>query len=646
MIISQAAAGPRRHAAARKSLTTGQRRGSALFMTLMLTMVVAALAMAAIYSGSNAGLLTSSYDREREFKYAAEAAIGIGKSRLNNDALALPDTGFAVLLSNATLNGADGEPLPGVTLNLYVGPTGSTSGQFGRYASVVAEAKDARGSRFVRRLELAQESFAKYAYWSNRENNGQIIYFGGNDNLWGPVWSNDVISIHSSRATFHGNVGTAKTISGVGFGTFVKGYAINERPISLPSNAVLGKLPGYATAGSFSFNAPTLGDETSAHMRIEFVAIDLNADGDSTDVDEGFVKVYTGVPGSANWVRGDWSSNKANADNCGAGYPVTPGGPRKFFPASAHNTAWFQALLIAGGMTPAQAMDTSAASITTIMSKATARCYLGGEPQLVSAERNSAGFAPGEKQKGGDDTTFTASGARGSWRAWPGAVDPRLLSTRYASQASYLFPIDRGLNPGTKGVIYVNGTVGISGVLRGRITLYSNAIVTLLDDLRYASDPSSGRCADILGVIADRNIVVSHNAILAPPDIAPPGNTALFRNQDDTKDVYLHAVLMALNTSFTAQAYNQAPTNANGCEGTPNGRGCLYLTGGLIQEVRGAVGTTAGHGYIKRYSYDRCAAANPPPYFPTTGKFTDNRYYELDPVRFNVGELFRRLVPR
>lgn len=632
----------------RKSLTRGQRRrGSALFMTIMLTMVLAALAMTAIYSASNAGLLSNSFDREREFKYAAEAAIGIGKSRLNNDALALPDTGYAILMADAPLTGADGEPLPGVTVNLYVGQTGSTSGQFGRFASVVAEAKDERGARFVRRLELAQESFAKYAYWSNDEGN---VVFGANDNLWGPVWSNDDITVHSTRATFHGAVGTAGVIYGAGYGTFVKGYSINERPISLPGTAALDRLQGYAAAGNFSFNAPTSGDETSVVMRIEFVAIDMNGDGDSTDVDEGFVKFYTGVPGSANWVRGDWNGTKSNAGNCGAAYPVTPGGPRKFFPASVHNTAWFQALLIAGGMTPAQALDTSAASLRTIMSKATARCYLGGEPQLVSVERNSGAFAADDREKGGDDTTFTASGARGSWAEWPGAVDPRLLNTRYASQAAYLFPIDRGLNPGTKGVIYVDGTVGISGVVRGRITVYATRIVTLLDDLRYASDPSSAnpsnfRCADILGVISGRNFVLSNNAILGPPDIEPNGSVDVFRNQDDTKDVYLHAVVMAIDRSFTAQAFSQGPSNANDCEGTNNGRGCLYLTGGIIQQTRGAVGLTSGQGYVKRYSYDHCAAANPPPYFPTTGRFTDNRYYELDPVRFDVTQTFNALRP-
>lgn len=41
---------------------------------------------------------------------------------------------------------------------------------------------------------------------------------------------------------------------------------------------------------------------------------------------------------------------------------------------------------------------------------------------------------------------------------------------------------------------------------------------------------------------------------------------------------------------------------ANGCEGNPSGRGCLYLHGGLIQESRGPVGLVNGSGYVKRYS--------------------------------------------
>ena len=66
------------------------------------------------------------------------------------------------------------------------------------------------------------------------------------------------------------------------------------------------------------------------------------------------------------------------------------------------------------------------------------------------------------------------------------------------------------------------------------------------------------------------------------------------------------------------------------------GRGCLITFGGIIQSRRGAVGLTSGEGYIKRYQYDACGATDPPPYYPTTGVFVKNRFYELDPTRFNV----------
>jgi hypothetical protein len=52
------------------------------------------------------------------------------------------------------------------------------------------------------------------------------------------------------------------------------------------------------------------------------------------------------------------------------------------------------------------------------------------------------------------------------------------------------------------------------------------------------------------------------------------------------------------------------------------------------------VGTTGGTGNLKRYSYNACALTEPPPYFPTTGHFARNRFYELNPVGFNVATWF------
>jgi hypothetical protein len=607
-------------------------------MVLVLTVAVAALALSAVALTGHAGLVTRYYDREQEFRYASEAALAMGKSRLNADAYALPDSGFVTLMAGSPVVGADGMPLDNLTAYLYVGPSGSTSGQFGHFASVVSEIRDPAGSRFVRRLELAQESFAKFAYWSNDETpGGTTIFFGSGDHLYGPVWSNDNISINSGGATFHSDVGTAKTISGKQYGNFVKGYTENSKAITLPSTTDLSKLQGYAASGNLAFVAPEAGDETTVRMRLEFVAIDLNADGDSTDADEGFLRVYVANAGQTPWLRGQYQNT-----NCGDWHRDNPALPPKFYPAVTHvPNSWFTTQIRNGtpGMTLAQANAHANLGWAGIMQQAGARCFLGGDPYLVSLE--NAGAAA---QRGGERVaTFTANGVRGRWLPWPGAIDPRLTALG-RPDAGFLFPIFRGQNPGTKGVIHVTGSAAVSGVLRGRITLYSTSNITVLDDMRYATDPSqtarsAGVCQDILGLIAQREVPVADNAINTPV------NNGGWRMYDDTPGLDLHAIIMTLNTSFRVQNFDQGPSSAVQCNGVLKGRGCLNLTGGLIMVTRGAVGTSGGTGYLKRYSYDRCGLVKPPPYFPTTGRFLDNRYYEIDPVRFDVTSLYKSLMP-
>ncbi len=616
------------------------RSGSALILVLVFTVALAALAMSAIFLSSNATLLGKSYDRERDFKYATEEALAIGKSRLNNDATAVPDSLWDTILFNANLSTADTNSVPNVTVNLFVGPTGSTTGQFGRFASLVAEARDRQGSRFVRRLEVTQESFAKFAYWTTQEtNSGSPIYFGNGDNLWGPVWSNDTIRIAASGAHFHDVVGTSKVITGKSNGIFDKGYTEGDDSIKLPSNAMLAKLAAYATTGGTNFTSPSNSKSATIAMRIEFVAVDLDGDGDSTDVDEGFFKVYKSTTANSGYVRADFdSATAANDKNCGDWHKVLPTGPLVFFPAAIHNNAWAATLWVAGGMAAGTATTHKTASVNTIMSGAGARCYLGGDPHLVALERSGVAG-----QKGGEDSTFTATGLIGSWSQWTGTIDSRLATLRPWDK-NYLFPLYRGLNANTKGVIYVGGSTGVSGTLRGRVTLYARGSLVYLDDMRYATDPGSStfKCSDIFGVLTDSNIWIADNAVLSPHRLASSGS---YFNFDDTKDFYMHSVIMALGTSFGVERYNVGSSNTNGCEGSTNGRGCLYLTGGLIQVSRGAVGLLGGEGYVKRYSYDRCAVVNPPPYFPTTGRFIDNRFYEIDPVRFNVSTLFNSLTP-
>jgi len=639
---------PRTRRHVRSSGAPRARRGVALFITMFFVFGIGALALSAIYLTANASLISKTYEKEDDLKYASEAALAIGKAALNFNPAALPNTGFDTLLLNKTLATADAQLINGIKVSLYAGPTGSTSGQFGRFASLVAEARDPNGTGFVRRLELTQESFAKYAYWSNHEtNSGSTIFFNSGDQLWGPVWSNDDINIGSAGATFHDVVGTAGDINGVSNGTFSKGYQINQRPITLPSLSSLSSLSGLATVGGMNLSAPTTGDESTVLERIEFLGVDMDANGDSLGANEGFFRVYKAKSGQANWLRADWPGSSgtlptiASVLNCGDWHTASDGTSR-FFPAAVHPQGWFSAYLQAGGMSVTNANNEHNATLSTIMGHPGARCYLGGDPHLVAVERtNALGYTNAQIQIGGNETTFTPIDQYGQWLLYSATPNGAIAAKRPAD-AGYLYPLYRGFNINTKGVIYVNGTVGISGVVRGDITLYSPNTVVFLDDVRYANDPSGGLCVDILGIIAGDNAIVADNSLNTPQTIVV-GNTP--KSLDDTPDLYLHSVIMALGTSFQVEDFDSGPTNAIGCSGSNDGRGCLYLTGGLIQNNRGAVGTSGGTGYIKRYSYDRCAVVNPPPYFPTTGRFQDNRYYELDPVRFNVTKLYQSITP-
>jgi hypothetical protein len=651
-----------------------QRRGVALFISMFFVAGIGALALSAIYLTANATLLSKTYEKEDDLKYVSEAALQIGKAELNFNPAALPNTSYVALMTNKTLPTADGQTVPGLTVNLYAGPSGSTSGQFGRFASIVAEARDANGTGFVRRLELTQESFAKFAYWTNSENNasGGTIVFANNDALWGPVWSNDTINIASSGASFHDDVGTAAPlIVGAGYGTFAKGYQVKQKKINLPTLSALASLSGLATAGGMNFSAPNTGGPAGVLMRIEFVATDLNADGDSTDDNEGFFRVYRANTGQSAWLRADWPGsetampNASNLLNCGD-FHADSTGRLKFFPFAVHlhsstTKTWFDSL-VAGGMpggvggstggvtnlNHAHAEGDSLVGTETqegaILKHPNARCYLGGDPHLVAVARTTAlGYALSAIHKGGEDTTFTPTDQYGAWQLYS-TTPPTAVANVRTWDKNYLFPLYRGFNTNTKGVIYVGGTVGVSGVLRGDITLYTPNTIVYLDDLRYANDPATGVCIDILGTISGDNSVVAYNSINSPPPVKVTG-TNQYRSFDDTPSLDLHDVVMALGTSFSVESYDQGPTGAITCGTTSSGRGCLNLTGGLIQNNRGPVGVTSGQGYIKRYSYDRCAVVNPPPYFPTTGRFLDNRYYEYDPVRFDVRALFGSLVP-
>jgi len=158
------------------------------------------------------------------------------------------------------------------------------------------------------------------------------------------------------------------------------------------------------------------------------------------------------------------------------------------------------------------------------------------------------------------------------------------------------------------GVIHVDGAAYLEGTLRGQLTIATSGDLYLTDDIIYVTDPRIDPTSDdLLGLVSEQNIIVDDTAA----------------NLDSGDETFM-CVMMALNTSFTVDRYNQ---------GTP--RGSLRVIGGIIQQYRGPVGTFGGGGistgYEKDYAYDSRLADNPPPSFPTTGIITTLSWKEMDP---------------
>lgn len=571
-------------------------RGIALVVVLFVALVVGAISAGAALVSSNTSIIARYSNRHSALIAVADAALEEGRSMINGDGTLYPDSLYNTLEDGAAVYDADGTVVPGVQRWLYVGPSGVTSGQYGVFGSIVTVVTDNTGSRVVRRAEVAQESFAKYAYFTDIEPSS--ISFGSGDQITGPVHTNDYLKIYASGASFLGEVTTAKTVQGAEYGTFAQGYLENGPYIAMPNMADLERLEVQAAAGGTSFTASTTGGAGRANTRIEFVAVDLDGDGQVNGVNEGFIKVYEST--DERYVVADVPTDfpgngLRNSANCGY----------------VDDDGEFEA-----------AIDMDADEWLDNVTSGTRRCFLGGSDSLF-----------GE---------FEATDDYGGFVAWTGAVDPAVEAAVGATEAAYLIPITRRLNPTFKGVIYVEGKVAISGVLRGAVTLAATDDIIIVDDLTYATNPAAGTCNDILGLFAGDDIVISDNTINAP--VAPQMGED-YLTFDDSKDEFLHAVSLALDI-FTVDNYSGGSTDAEACETTAWGRGCLYMTGGIIQRQRGAVGTVSGTGNLKRYSYDQCAYTNPPPYFPTTGYFGKGRYYEVDPTGFDIGSYWQLLTPQ
>lgn len=624
-------------------------RGIALLTTLLVAFAVSAIAIAAVMMTLNANLIGKNSERVSVVDAVALTGLEEARSRLNTTASLYPTVGFTTWESNVAVRDASGNIIPKVTRSTYIGPSGITSGQYGVVGSIISVARDSFGNAAVRRLEVNQESFSKFAYFTNFETdtNFNTIVFGGGDQLRGPVHTNDQMRIGSSpnpAATFFDQVTTANaSIVNQSNASFGRPPILSAPRIPMPTVTDLAKLDSLAQAGNVRFTGSMAGDAGEARTRLHFLTIDLGVANGGV---HGFFMVYqagTAIANPEDFVSASLPPSGVTylrgSDNCG---DIRKG---RFLSAARHNpiplvTDPVDSVHRHHTTNAANNQDSALIRRTSVVTPDLNRdpvyCYLGGDSILTFPDAGAAWPTTGHRDGG-------------SWVAAPAGIQASLASLGSIitdrPDASYLFPLTRQWNTNFKGVIYVDGKVILDGVIRGRVTVAAAGNIIFGDDVTYFQNPATRDCAfgDIAGYFSGQSIMVSNNTLNAPQTLNNNGSlntspTGTFRSYAPTNDETIHGFFLTLKT-FGAEENSLGSNTDQDCliGGTfSSGRGCLRTYGGIIQERRGAVGLTSGEGYIKRYEYDICGATNPPPYYPTTGVFVKNRFYELDPTRFSV----------
>lgn len=718
-------------ATSRSSVRRGNRRGSALVLVLIMTLSLAGLAISAIYLSSSAGLLTRFYDRERDYRYAAEAALALGKSQVNKNAsLGLPEDTAKQILSGASLTDAGGATIPRIKVNLYGAYTGDTVGRFGQFVTLLSQAYDSGGTRHVRRLDLTAESFSRFAMFTNTFSTG--LAYGDGEFVRGRAHSNQGwYSTGSTGPSYGDTVSAVGSVTGPATYHYNPGYLQNQTTIPFPTVTKLNALKGYASAANLQFTPQTAsgtavtqggmdlsGRQTGSNpvrtTRIRFKPVDLNGDGIITE-DEGMMEVFDLALGmDTSTMRVDLPmtntplyNNVVAMNQCGA--LVTINNRNEFFPVVRFQEAWVRARVMTGkkvvGGAAFAAADTSGlsnwstaakqqANIAKILGYGTgnSRCFPPGSPYLMLTERYVTAAGPcavttlttvtpyawgataagcaASKQYGGQDTTFTATVTRcainvnssgtpttaglcagnqvalGNWKAFAGTQIASVTATLFqAVEMPYLWPLFKPWNLNSKGVINATtGPVYMSDTLRGNITFYqsdSTKDVVLIDDLVYDQNPNNttALCRNFLGIISAGNVLQANNGLNRP---RYDGNNTV--RWFGFPDFVLHAVTMSLTgtvgiedgfnyptTSPGGPATN--PVTVCGAAGNVTSGGCINQTGGVIEQYISVTYTGSNDGLRENRTVDPCQLTNRrPPFFPQTGRYLDNKYYEIDPV--------------
>lgn len=476
------------------------RRGSALVLVLVMTLAMAGLAVSAILLTSSSSLVQRFFDKEKDFRYLAQAAVALVKSNVQQDTtVSIPsDTAYRALTASSITN-ASGSAIANIKVNAYAAYTGDTAGTNIPFLTIMAQAYDTLGVRSVQRLDLQSESFSRYALMVDSFLPNTALDAGLH--LRGRVHGNRNWNSAASPGTYYYDTVSVSGSSVSGTSTYTGTVAVTgAKRIAWPTSTSLSALPALAAAGNLSFaqvgssNTPAFsggryisGDATNSSTsarrgsRLRFRVVDVNNNG-SYDASEGFFEVFdlaTGMDTSN--LRADLTAanNETSRptdcngtltcrgaivlNNCGL--LVTIAGRREFFPVARFRESWVQTrvqLSTAPVVSAAEAaiMGSSTGSPDEVDSTAVkkifsygvgySRCFPSGSPYLMLTERYHTAAAC---------TTVDSTTGSNYPYAWGGPA--ACVAQRYGGQdTTFTANARRCYIRGTSGQCYNDGFSG------------------------------------------------------------------------------------------------------------------------------------------------------------------------------------------
>jgi hypothetical protein len=370
------------------------RRGSALILVLVMTLSLAGLAVSAILLTSSSSLVQRYYDKEKDFRLYAQAAVARVKSTVQRDTtLTIPkDTAYRALTAS-TVADAAGSTATEIRVNGYAAVTADTGGGVNiPFLTIMAQAYDTLGTRSVQRLDLWSEAFSRYGLFVDSFPATASIALG--QHLRGRVHAN---RNWNSTATspgpdYYDTVTAAGAVNGTATYHGITAVAAAKR-IKWPTTTTLAPLATLGTAGSLNFapvsdnnyclmhsggvdltgrlTTSTLCATTLSVLgtwvgpatrgtRVRLRPVDVNANG-AYEASEGFFEVFDLALGiDTGSLRADifrttaWTSPWYTTAAAGGtpivimnqcGLMVTLGGKKQFFPVARFREAWVQALV-------------------------------------------------------------------------------------------------------------------------------------------------------------------------------------------------------------------------------------------------------------------------------------------------------------